>query len=315
MVPLKRGADCNCETNMKNLNSLKIFVRVAEMRSLARAAQRLNLTPSAVSKSITKLEFELGVSLFSRNTRTVQLTSDGARFLGSCKDILAQLDEAESNLNSTHTSVSGRIRIQSSAAFGSRFIVPAFPAFLLRYPNIAIDLELTDRTIDLVHDGVDVSIIIGPIFDDRVVARKICDVHLCACASPEYIKAHGEPLSPDDLSKHTCLGYVLSRTGQPREWKFLKDGNTFTKTVSGPVNINNPEALLQCALRGLGIAMLGTVFTAKFIRSGKLKILMREYLVPSLPIWALYLPDRNLELPRIKAFVDFLREVIPQDLK
>jgi LysR family transcriptional regulator for bpeEF and oprC len=295
---------------MKDLNSLKIFVQVAEFKNFSAAAQHMELTASAVSKSITKLEQELGVRLFNRTTRAVSLTSDGAIFLESCRSVLGQIEGAETALNPARGALEGRLRLHMSVGFCKRVVVPALATFRRQYPGITIDAELTDRVVDLVYEGVDVAVVVGAIADDRVIARKICDLQFVVCASPAYLAEHGEPRTPDDLDRHECLAYVIPQTGRYREWKFLKDGYAFSKTVSGGLNMNNAECLLQAAIDGAGIVMLSTFVTADAIKAGKLQLLLRDYMVPGPSVWAVYLPNRNFS-PRVRTFVDFLRQLIP----
>lgn len=295
---------------MKDLNSLKVFVQVAEHRNFSAAARHMDLTASAVSKSVNKLEEELGVRLFNRNTRAVNLTTDGAYFLDCCRTMLAQLESAEIALSPARNSLQGRLRLHMSVGFGKRVVLPALAAFRKRYPGITIDAELTDRVVDLAYEGVDVAIVVGPVADDRVIARKICDLQFVACASPDYLARYGEPLSPEDLDRHKCLAYVIPQSGRYREWKFQKDGQVFGKTVSGDLNMNNAESLLEAAIAGEGIVMLSTFVTADAIMANKLRIVLRDFLAPGPSAWAVYLPNRRLS-PRVKAFVDFLQLLIP----
>jgi LysR family transcriptional regulator for bpeEF and oprC len=295
---------------MKDLNSIRIFAQVAEFKNFSAAANRLELSASAVSKAITRLEQELGIRLFNRTTRSVSLTSDGACFLDCCRSVLTQIEGAETALNPARTPLHGRLRLHTSVGFGKRVVVPALAAFRRAYPGITVDVELTDRVVDLVYEGVDVAIVVGPIADERVIARKICDLQFVVCASPTYLREHGEPLTPDDLQHHKCLAYVIPQSGRYREWRFVKDGYAFSKTVSGDLNMNNAECLLEAALAGDGIVMLSTFVTAEAVIDGKLKILLRDYVAPGPSAWAVYLPNRSIS-PRVRVFVDFLLQLEP----
>jgi LysR family transcriptional regulator for bpeEF and oprC len=295
---------------MKDLNSIFIFAQVAEVKSFTQAAKRMNITASAVSKTISRLESELGVRLFNRTTRTVNLTSDGLSFLQCCKSVLSQITEVEATLNSMRTSVNGRIRVHMPVGFGRRVIVPGLAAFCQKYPNITVDAELTDRVVDLVYEGIDVAIVVGDISDQRVISRKLCDLHFCACASPSYIKAHGQPKDPDDLVGHHCLAYMIPPSGNYREWKFTRNGCVVSKTIAGQLNMNSAESLLEAAVAGAGIVMLSTMVTGDAIRTGKLKVILRDYIAPGPAVSAVYLPNRILS-PRVKAFVDFLQDLVP----
>jgi LysR family transcriptional regulator for bpeEF and oprC len=296
---------------MKDLNSLVIFVKVAELKNLTQAARQLGLTASAVSKSITKLETELKVTLFTRTTRAVHLTNDGAAFHERCKTILTLLEEAELSLDACQRDLRGHIRVQMPVGFGRRVILPALGRFRSRYPDIVLDLELSNRVVDLAFERIDVCIVWGDVCDEQLIARKLCDVHHVACASPAYLKKFGEPASPDDLHRHQCLAYVVPHTGTYREWKFTHDGRSFSKPHSGKLNFNHGESLLEAALAGEGIAMLGTYFTDEAVRDGKLKVVLQDWVARGPQVSVAYLPNRNLS-PRVRVFIDFLLEVCRQ---
>jgi LysR family transcriptional regulator for bpeEF and oprC len=296
---------------MKDLNNLVIFVKVAELKNLTQAARQLGLTASAVSKSITKLEVELKVTLFTRTTRAVHLTNEGAAFHERCKTILTLLDEAELFLDAGQTDMGGRIRVQMPVGFGRRVILPALSRFRSRYPDIVLDLELSNRLVDLAFERIDVCIVWGEVTDEHLVARKLCDVHHVACASPGYLAKFGEPATPGDLDHHRCLAYVVPHTGTYREWKFTHDGRSFGRAHSGMLNFNHGESLLEAALAGEGIAMLGTYFTDEAVRDGKLKVVLQDWVARGPQVSVAYLPNRNLS-PRVRVFIDFLIDVCGQ---
>ncbi|MFM0501431.1 LysR family transcriptional regulator [Paraburkholderia caffeinilytica] len=295
---------------LENLNALIVFAKVAETRSFTDAARMLGLTASGVSKAITRLEQELGVRLMHRTTRSVSLTNDGSSFFERCSHILSEIEEAEAALNQTQSAPRGRIRVQMPVGFGRRVIVPALPGFIERYPDVVIDGELSDRIVDLGYEGVDVAVFIGVPADARLIARKLCNLRFVTCASPDYFRVHGEPQTPDDLERFRCLAYVLPQTGRYRDWHFEKNGRTFAKTVSGPLNLNNTESLLEAAISGAGIAMISTFIAADAIRAGKLKVTLRDYATVGPQVSVIYLPNRNLSA-RVRVFVDFLARLVP----
>lgn len=297
---------------MENLNALRVFVRVAETRSFTEAAKRLGLTSSAVSKAITRLEQELQVRLLQRTTRSVGLTNDGASFFEHCQQILAQIEDAENVLNRTNSAPHGRLRVHMPVGFGRRVIVPALGGFLERHPSLILDAELSDRIVDLAYEGIDAAVHIGELADARLIARRLCNLRFVACASPEYLARHGEPRTPEELDRHHCVAYVLMHTGRYRDWLFVKDGKSFAKTVSGRLNINNAESLLEAATSGLGIAMISNFIAADAIRAGKLRCVLTEYVGIGPQVSVVYLPSRNLS-PKVRTFVDFLNELIPSD--
>jgi LysR family transcriptional regulator for bpeEF and oprC len=294
---------------VENLNAVRVFAKVAETRSFTAAAKHLSLTASAVSKAITRLEQELGVQLLHRTTRSVGLTGEGERFFERCQQILLEIDEAESAIADAQAAPRGHLRLHMPVGFGRRVIVPALCRFVERYPAIAIDAELSDRTVDLAYEGIDVSIHIGEPADARLVARKLCDLRFVACASPDYLARPGEPRTPDDLDRHTCLAYVLMHTGRYREWQFVDKGRRFGKTVSGRLNINNSESLLEAAIAGLGIVMISSFIAAEPLRTGQLRAVLADYVALGPKVSALYRPSKNLS-PRIRVFLDFLTDMI-----
>lgn len=297
---------------MENLNALRVFVRVAETRSFTEAAKRLGLTSSAVSKAITRLEQEMNVRLLHRTTRSVGLTNDGASFFDHCIQILAQIEDAENLLGRSTSSPHGRLRVHMPVGFGRRVIVPALSRFIEQHPDLVLDAELSDRTVDLAYDGIDAAVYIGEPADSRLIARRLCNLHFVACASPEYLARHGEPKTPDELDQHHCLAYVQMHTGRYRDWQFVKNGHPYPKSVSGRLNINNAESLLEAACSGLGIAMISNFIAADAIRKGRLRCILTDYVSTGPQVSVLYLPSRNLS-PKVRAFVNFLIDLIPGD--
>ena len=297
---------------MENLNSLRVFVRVAESRSFTEAAKRLGLTPSAVSKAITRLEQELNVRLLHRTTRSVGLTNDGESFFDHCLLVLAQIEDAENVLKRATSSPHGRLRVHMPVGFGRHVIVPALSQFIKLHPALVLDAELSDRTVDLAYEGIDAAVHIGEPADARLIARKLCNLRFVACASPDYLALNGEPRTPDELDKHHCLAYVQMHSGRYRDWQFYENGKPFSKTVSGRLNINNAESLLEAATSGLGIAMISNFIAAEAIREGKLRCILNDYVGIGPQVSVVYLPSRHLSL-KVRAFVDFLLELIPDD--
>ena len=294
---------------MRNLNALMVFARVAETRSFTLAAQRLGLTASAVSKSVSRLEQELGVRLLQRSTRLVSLTDEGAGFFERCRQILAEIDDAESAVTLSAANPHGRLRVQMPVGFGRRVVVPKLPDFAKQYPDLAIDAELSDRVADLAYEGLDAIVQIGTVSDSRVVARELCRLSFAACASPQYLAEHGEPQTPDDLDRHECLTYLLPVTGEARDWVFARNGQAIPRKVSGRLNINNAESLLEAAVAGAGIAMISNFIAADALREGRLRRILTGYVVQGPPVHVVYLPRRNLSA-KVGAFIDFLTVIV-----
>jgi LysR family transcriptional regulator for bpeEF and oprC len=297
---------------MHNLNAITVFVRVGETRSFTLAARRIGMTPSAASKSVSRLERELGVRLVNRTTRTVSLTDDGASFFVRCRQILADIEEAQIVLTRASTVPRGKLRIQIPVGFGRRVIVPALADFIALYPEMVVDIELSDRGVDLAEEGLDAVVRIGDLPDSRLIARKLCETYFITCAAPEYLRRHGEPKTPDDLEKHRCLTYVSPQTGHVTNWRFAYEGKHFSKTINGILNMNSVESILDVAVAGAGIVTLSNFVVADAIRAGKLKLILREYIARESIISIVYLPSRHLS-SRMQAFVSFLSDLVRAD--
>ncbi|GAA4335944.1 LysR family transcriptional regulator [Pigmentiphaga soli] len=295
---------------MRDLNNLTVFLQVAELKSYTQAARRLGLTSSAVSKCITRIESELNATLFVRNTRHVYLTNDGADFYERCKLILGQLEEAELSLKRSRNDYSGTLRIQMPMGFGRKVVFPKLPVFRSRYPEIELDIEMSNRIVDMVYERIDVCVVSGPVTDERLVARKLCDVQHVACASPAYLARHGEPQTPDDLEHHHCMAFMITNPNTFREWKFTYNGRTFSKRLSGKLNMNQGESLLEAAINGEGIAMLNTYFLGDAVQRGLVKIILKDWIAKGPHLSIAYLPNRKLS-PKVRAFIDFLIEIAP----
>ncbi|HEY0202119.1 MAG TPA: LysR substrate-binding domain-containing protein, partial [Burkholderiaceae bacterium] len=282
----------------------------AQTRSFTQAAAALELTPSAVSKAMTRLENDLGVRLLHRTTRSVNLTADGASFLEHCRTVLTEIADAEAALSRTRTLPQGRLRIQMPVGFGRRVVMPALHDFTRHYPGIVLDVELSDRMADPIHEGLDATVTVGAPADERLIARRLCALSFRACASPAYLAAHGEPRTLDDLDAHQCLAYTVPQTGQYRDWVFLRDGRAHVRKVSGRLNVNNAESLLEAAVAGAGIVMLSTFITAEAVRSGALQLVLEDYAGMGPEVFVAYPPNRHLSA-RVRAFVDFLGTLVP----
>jgi LysR family transcriptional regulator for bpeEF and oprC len=175
-----------------------------------------------------------------------------------------------------------------------------------RHPEMVFDLELTDRIPDVLYEGLDCAIQLENVFDDRVVARKLGDLRFYPCASPEYVRRHGEPMTPDDLEQHHCLAIIVPKTGRYREWLFEKDGKTISKQLSGRVNVNSGAAMLAAVLAGEGIGMLGSYTVAESVKAGRLKVLLKPYATKGPGVWLLY-PERRNFSPKLRLFIDFVQ--------
>lgn len=291
---------------MDKPGEMRAFVRSVELGGFSAAARDLDLTPSALSKLVTRLEDRLGVRLMNRTTRRLALTAEGDAYFTSAKRILADIEEAETEVTRFSDSPKGLLRINVGVAFGMHQLAPALPRFLEKYPEIELDITMTDRLIDLVEEGADVAIRNGHLRDSSLVARRICDLHRVICASPIYLKKHGAPKSPQDLLNHNCIS--ISGAPHLRRWPFDTKNGMETIEVGGNVSANNAETLLQLAATGVGIIRLADVIVGDGIRAGWLVPLLEDvHHREPLPLSAVYLPGKH-KSPRVAAFVTFLVE-------
>jgi LysR family transcriptional regulator for bpeEF and oprC len=295
-----------------NLGGFAVFVKVAESRSFSAAAAHLGMTASGASRAVARLERRLGARLLERTTRRVDLTRDGLAFYERCRRILADIDEAASAMSRADGAPRGRLRVQLPVGFGKRVIVPALPRFVERYPEVVLDVELNDRGTELAKARLDVAVRVGHLRDSSVVARRLCHTRFVTCASPAYLRKHGEPRTPADLKKHRCMGYFIPQTGRYREWEFLVNSVERSRAVHGRLNINSGEALLDAMLAGGGIATVATFVAADALRRGALRIVLREFIARGPDISVIYPPSRR-QNPAVRAFVDFLVELVPSD--
>lgn len=296
---------------MDRLAMMEAFVRVAELRSFSAAAQRLRRSKSLVSRQVAALEGELGVRLLHRTTRALTLTEAGHGYLTRASAILADVEEADRCVTELQAAPRGHLRVDAPTSFGVLHLIPAISGFLCRYPEIDIDLTLTDRFIDLVDEGVDVAIRIGRLADSSLVARRIAPARRVICGSPGYLEAFGRPETPDDLTKHRCLAYTNITEAQ--DWPLVAaDGRPWPVAVAGRLRINNGDALRAAALRGLGLVSLPSFIVGADIQAGTLISVLGGYLTQNMAIHAVYPHSRHLS-PKVRAFVDFLVEQIGPD--
>ena len=292
---------------MQDLNLLVIFARVVEAGSFSEAARRMDISRSAVSKAVAKLEKGLSTRLLLRSTRHLSLTETGVALSEYALRILEEAEHAERAVNSLDAEPQGTLKVSVPNSFGTRHVAPALPCFLARYPEIKVDLTITDRPGDLIEEGYDVQIRVTNEPDLNLVARKIAPVHRMLCATPLYFQQWGVPQTPEDLVKYNCLDCGLS--AEQGYWRFTgPEGKGKIKVpVSGNLRINDNDALAQAALHGLGIALLPTYTIGMDFQKGRLQTVLPEYLSVERHIYACYLPSRHLPI-KIRAFIDFLSE-------
>jgi len=289
---------------MRDLNDMVTFARVVEARSFSKAAQRMGASKSRVSKAIAKLERSLHARLLNRSTRGLSLTEVGAAFYEHCRRIADEAEQAVEVVSQLHAEPRGVLKLTAPVAFGTLHVAPALPEFLGQHPDLAIDMTITDRMVDLVEEGYDVALRIVREPDLNLVARKLAPVRRVACATPEYFKRRGVPKTPQDLKHHNCLHYTyFSAQG---EWHFRGPGGDISVPLSGDLRINDDEALSQAVLGGLGVALLPTFLIGKELQAGRLQAVLSDYVPLDRHIYAVHLQSIHLP-PKVRAFIDFLR--------
>lgn len=284
---------------------MNAFVRVVERGSFAAAAADLGLTPSALSKLVTRIEDRLGVRLLTRTTRKLALTDEGEVFVARSREILASIEAAEAEVTATSEQPRGHLKVSVGTALAKQILGPALPAFLARYPDIRVEMNVSDRQVDLVAEQVDVAIRSGALGDSALVARKLTEATRMIVASPLYLKKHGTPRVPADLLQHNCLTLPGS---QWMHWPFHSHEGINRLEISGTFTSDNADLLFDMAVAGLGIARLADFMVARAVQQGLLVPLLEESHLPeSFPIHALTVPGRH-RAPRIRAFLDFVVE-------
>ena len=292
-------------TGSNRAGEMAVFVAVAEHGSLTHAARGLGLSPSAVSKLISRLEDRLGVRLLQRTTRRVTLTAEGRLFNERAREILEELDAVEELVGSGRLRPRGMLRVSLSHGFGMSQIVPLVPAFGERYPDIELQLAFADRRLDLVAEGIDLAIRLGPIRDEALIARRLGDHGRIVCAAPAYLARHGAPATPADLVRHNCV--LFDQPDYLNQWPFRTADATVERVrIRGNFRSDNGDALIELLLAGLGIANAADFVALPLIAAGRLVPLLADYAVDErTPIHAVY-PQRRHVPAKVRVFIDFL---------
>ena len=290
-----------------NLSGVALFVQLARAGSFVAAARQAGISPSAVSKSLARLEQRLGARLFQRSTRQLRLTAEGQLFLARSVAILAHMQAAQDELADARAP-QGRLRLGLPEAGG--WLLPALSAFSRQYPAIALDLDFSHALADVVGDGFDAVIRIGAPRDSRLAARKLGQFRSCLVASPAYLARHGTPRHPADLEQHACLHYRFRHSGKIETWQLRQDGDAAAPDIPLSMICNNVEARLHFARQGLGIAWLPDFYVRGAIADGSLAEVLKDYAVsghPAHSCWLLWPSGPHLA-PKVRALVDFLAE-------
>jgi DNA-binding transcriptional LysR family regulator len=289
---------------MSEISDVRTFVRVVERGGFAAASKDLGVTASAVSKLITRLEDRLGVRLLHRTTRRLALTPEGEIYHLRARDIMAALEDAEAEVSGAGQRPRGKLRVTCVAAFAFHQLTPALPDFLASFPDIELELGISDRVVDLLAQNADVGIRSGPVDDGSLVARRIADISRGLYASHEYLDRRGVPRGCDELGAHDCI--ILSQIPSSDRWSFRENGKTKIVQINGRASVDSGEAALRLAIAGGGIARLADLIVCEAVADGRLvPVLADTHMVEPVPLSAVY-PHGKHRMPKVRAFLDFL---------
>lgn len=281
------------------------FVAVAEAESFTRAARRLGVSTAQVSRQVSALEARLATRLFYRTTRRVSVTEAGEIFYQHCRQVLDALDEAERSITNMQLSPKGKLRLTAPVTYGEKMIAPLVNEFVVRYPELEVEMNLTNQKLDLVGEGYDLAVRLGKLDDSSMMARRLTSRALYVCASPQYLSAHGTPHSLSELEQHNCL------QGNLDFWRFQEQGKARNVRVTGNIRCDSGRALLDAALRGIGIVQLPDYYVQSALDSGQLIPLLTHYREDDDGIWAVYPHNRHLS-PKVRMLLDFFVESLSQ---
>ncbi|SOD27710.1 transcriptional regulator, LysR family [Variovorax sp. YR752] len=298
---------------MDRIDLLQVFVRVAEAGSFTRAADRLGLPRATISTAVQQLETRLGSRLLHRTTRRVGLTPDGEVMLERARALVADMEDMEQQFLPAHGQVSGRLKVDVPSRIARRLIAPALPGFFERHPAIELELGSSDRAVDLVLEGVDCALRVGPLASSSLVARPLGHFTLINCASPAYLTRHGTPRTPADLPQHMAVNYASPTSGRAAPWEWQRDGETASLRMRSQVAANNAETYIACALAGLGLIQIPAYDVREHLAAGELVEVLPDARAEPLPVQLVYPHRRNLSR-RVQAFAGWLETLLSDSL-
>ncbi|WP_375777397.1 LysR family transcriptional regulator [Bradyrhizobium sp. ma5] len=291
---------------MDRIDAMQAFVAVADLEGFAPAARKLGLSPSAITRLIAALEERLGARLLQRTTRQVTLTDAGSRYLERARRILADVEEAEDAVESERTRPEGRLVISAPFGFGRLHVSPVVTAYLKRYPDVGVDLRLSDRRINLVEDGVDLAVRLGHLPDSTLVARHVGQMRRIVVVSAGYLKLRGEPKRPADLTAHDTIQFG-AMTATP-DWRFMEDGQEIRITPTPRFTSNSSDAAIQYAEQDGGLTRVMAYQAAESLKARRLRIVLAEFEQPPVPIHVVY-PTSRLLSAKVRTFIDLVTEI------
>lgn len=296
---------------MDSLHGILVFLRVAEAGTLSGAARGLGVSTSAVSAALARLERNLAVRLLDRTTRRLAMTAEGAEFYARCKQITADLEEAELSVGRAGRVPSGRLRVGMPQGLGRMWIIPRLPQFVRNYPAVSLEIVCRDFTSQTMDSELDISVRSGELQSSRLAARHLASSMYVVCASPAYLAAQGAPRTLDDLARHDCLVYRRPRNGRLRQWRFRNGGGVRPVPIDGSMVFNSNEALVAAAAAGLGIARVADYYAQSLLESGELVEVLDEYKTGGYEISVVF-PQQQHVTPRHRVFVDFLVSIFSE---
>ncbi len=293
---------------MNKLQAMEVFVQVVDAGGFTRAAENMQLPKATVSTLIQSLETALAVKLLHRTTRHVSVTADGAAYYERCLRILSDVREAEESLSRTRLSPSGRLRVDAPTGLSSEVIVPALPDFFARYPDILLELGSSDRTVDLIEEGVDCAVRGGQLGDSSLIARRVGIMHFITCATPGYLATYGKPMHPNELVRHRCVNYFSARTGKIFDWDFTRDGERVQVALPGMIAVNDTNSYIAAGLAGLGIVQMPGFLMEPMLNDGRFETLLEDWSSDPLPVHVVYPQNRHLSA-KVRVFVEWVAEL------
>ena len=290
---------------MDRLKQIETFAAVATKGSLTAAAHAEGVAPAVIGRRIDALEERLGVKLLMRTTRRITLTHEGSAFLEDCQRLLTDLANAEASVSEGGVKASGHLRITAPAGFGRRHVAPLVPGFLQQHPEVSVSLNLSDRVVDIVNEGVDCAVRVGDLADSSLVSVRLADNRRLCVAAPDYLTRHGTPKTPNELSRHECLT-LSSDASQTRGWAFVIDGQLTHLRPNGRVDCSDGQVLHEWCLRGQGIAWRSTWEVEHDIATGMLAVVLADYAAPPNGIYAVFPQRKHLPL-RVRLWIDYIK--------
>jgi LysR family transcriptional regulator for bpeEF and oprC len=294
---------------MDQLQGMRVFSRVAELGSFARAATALDLSRAMASSYVAQLEKHLGTRLLHRTTRKVSVSPQGALYLEHCKRILAEIDAADDQLRLARNRPQGKLRVDVPVAFGKYLLLPAIPLFTQRYPDIALEVRFNDQYVDIAAERVDVAVRVGKLNSPDIIARQVATSRLLTCASPKYLAQHGMPRAPEELRKHRLIGHLRGNAARPADWQFRQGEGSHSLRLPMALSFNTVDALTTSALEGQGIVQQLDLLVSSYLSEGRLVEVLREHSCEGPPLSVIY-PKATQHLAKVRVFAEFAADLM-----